>query len=143
VSSINLNTSNVYSTALQQKTQGMNNLFSALKAGDLAKAQEAYASSGLPPMGAHNTSPLGRLYTALRNEDLKSAQQAALDMQGHKATKDTSTSTTTNSNTKATSTDTNPKAKIKATALELVKQSKAQNNLSALLGLGNNVNTWG
>ena len=93
-------------------------------------------------MGAHNNSPLGRLYTALRNEDLKSAQQAALDMQGRKATKDTN-ATTSNSNAKATSADTDPKAKIKATALELVKQSKAQNNLSALLGLGNNVNTWG
>ena len=67
----------------------MNNLFSALKAGDLAKAQKAYASSGLPPMGANNTSPLGRLYTALRNEDLKSAQQAALDMQGRKSNKNT------------------------------------------------------
>lgn len=119
----------------------MNNLFSALKAGDLAKAQKAYASSGLPPMGANNTSPLGRLYTALRNEDLKSAQQAALDMQGRKSNKNTSA--TVNSNSKATSSDTDPKAKIKATALELVKQSKVQNNLSALLGLGNNVNTWG
>jgi hypothetical protein len=140
VSSVNFSTSNVYSTALQQKTQGMNSLFSALKAGDLSKAQEAYAASGLPAMAANNTSPLGRLYTALRNEDLKSAQQAALDMQGHKASKDTSA---TNSNAKATSTDIDPKAKLKATALELVKQSRAQNNLSALLGLGNNVNTWG
>ena len=142
MSSINLNTSSVYSSALQQKNQSMSNLFSALKTGDMTKAQEAYASSGLPPIGANNTSPLGRLYNALRNEDLKSAQQAALDMQGSKATKDTN-ATTTNSNAKATSADTDPKAKIKATALELVKQSRAQNNLSTLLGLGNNVNTWG
>lgn len=142
MSSINVNTSSVYSSALQQKNQSMSNLFSALKTGDMTKAQEAYASSGLPPMGANNTSPLGRLYNALRNEDLKSAQQAALDMQGRKATKDTN-ATTTNSNAKATSADTDPKAKIKATALELVKQSRAQNNLSTLLGLGNNINTWG
>ena len=32
-------------------------------------------------MGANNTSPLGRLYQALRKEDLAGAQQAALDMQ--------------------------------------------------------------
>ena len=142
MSSVNLNTSSVYSSALQQKTQGMNNLFSALKSGDMAKAQEAYASSGLPVMGSNNTSPLGRLYNALRSEDLKSAQQAALDMQGHKAGKDTST-TSTNSNSKTSAPSTDPKAQIKAAALELVKQSKAQNGLSTLLGLGNNINTWG
>lgn len=93
-------------------------------------------------MGTNNTSPLGRLYSALRNEDLKSAQQAALDMQGRKAGKDTNASSSS-STSKSTAIDTDPKAKIKATALELVKQSKAQNNLSALLGLGNNINTWG
>ena len=142
MSAINLSTASVYSSALQQKSQNMNNMFSALKAGDLAKAQEAYASSGLPPMAANNTSPLGRLYNALRHDDLKSAQQAALDMQGHKAGKDTS-STSTSGGTKNTSTTTDPKAQIKATALELVKQSKAQSNASALIGLGNNVNLWG
>ena len=140
LSSVNLNTSSVYATALQQKTQSMNTLFSALKAGDLPKAQEAYAASGLPPMGANNTSPLGRLYNALSHEDLKSAQQAALDMQGRKASKSTNAGST---NTTSPTIETDPKAKIKATALELVKQSRAQNNLSALLGLGNHVNTWG
>jgi hypothetical protein len=136
----NLNMNSAYSTALQQQTQGMNNLFSALKSGDIAKAQEAYAASGLPAMNASNTSPLGRLYNGLRNGDLKSAQQAALAMQGHKAGKDTST-TTSNSNSLLNNAD--PKAQLKAAAIELAKQSKAQNGLSTLLGLGNNINTWG
>lgn len=142
MSAINLSTASVYSSALQQKSQNVNNMFSALKAGDLAKAQEAYASSGLPPMATNNTSPLGRLYNALCHDDLKSAQQAALDMQWSKAGKDTG-STNTSGGTKNTSPTTDPKAQIKATALELVKQSKAQSSASALLGLGNNVNLWG
>ncbi len=136
MSSINVHATSAYASALQQKTQGMNNLFSALKAGDMTKAQEAYAASGLPVMGANNTSPLGRLYNALRNEDLRSAQQASLDMQGRKTSKDTSASKTPTSIT-------DPQAQIRATALELVKQSKSQNGLSTLLGLGNNINLWG
>ena len=51
MSSINLNTSNVYSSVLQQKSQNVLNLFSALQDGDLKKAQKAYASSGLPVNG--------------------------------------------------------------------------------------------
>ena len=81
MSSINLNTNYVYSSGLQQKAQNVLNLFSALQDGDLKKAQKAYASSGLPVMDAKNTNPLGRLYNSLRNEDLKGAQQAGLDMQ--------------------------------------------------------------
>ena len=64
-----------------QKQQNMNSMFSALKSGDIATAQKCYASSGLPPIGANNTSPLGRLYQALRKEDLAGVQQAALDIQ--------------------------------------------------------------
>ena len=71
-----------YANGLQKKQQNMNNMFAALKSGDMASAQKAYASSGMPPMAANNTSPLGRLYQALRNEDLSGAQKAALDMQG-------------------------------------------------------------
>jgi hypothetical protein len=55
MSSINLNTSNVYSSGLQQKSQNVLNVFSALQDGDLKKAQKAYASSGLPVMDAKET----------------------------------------------------------------------------------------
>ena len=71
-----------YASGLQQKQQNMNNMFAALKSGDLVTAQKAYASSGMPPMATNNNSPLGRLYQALRHEDLAGAQKAALDMQG-------------------------------------------------------------
>ena len=138
ISSIGQNT---YTSGLQQKQQNMNNMFAALNSGDLATAQKAYASSGMPAMAANNTSPLGRLYNALRNEDLKSAQQAALDMQGHSKSKGTVINTPNSSSKPASSTD--PKADLKAAALELVKQSKSQTNLSSLLGLGNNINMWG
>jgi len=77
----NISNLSSYSSNLLQKQQNMNSMFSALKSGDIASAQKCYASSGLPPMGANNTSPLGRLYQALRKEDLAGAQQAALDMQ--------------------------------------------------------------
>jgi len=84
MSAINLTSTHVYSTALQQKSRGIQDIFSALDAGDLKSAQTAYAASGLPAMIAKNSSPLGRLFNALRNEDLKNAQQASLDMQGSK-----------------------------------------------------------
>jgi hypothetical protein len=47
--------------AMQEKQQNWNNIFSALKTGDLASAQKAYPSSGLPPMAKGNTTALGRL----------------------------------------------------------------------------------
>jgi hypothetical protein len=87
-----------YASGLQQKQQNMNNMFAALKSGDMASAQKAYASSGMPPMAANNTSPLGRLYQALRHEDLAGAQKAALDMQGkHGKTASSSANSTQNS----------------------------------------------
>lgn len=132
---------NTYASGLQQKQQNMNNMFAALKSGDMAAAQKAYASSGMPSMAANNTSPLGRLYNALKNEDLKSAQQAALDMQGRSNSKSTTTSSTNNTSKPISTPD--PKAELKAAALELAKQSKAQTNLSSLLGLGNHINMWG
>ena len=131
---------NTYTSGLQQKQQNMNNMFAALKSGDMTTAQKAYASSGMPAMAANNTSPLGRLYNALRNEDLESAQQAALDIQGHSKSKGTVTTTPNSSSKIASSTD--PKSELKAAALELVKQSKSQTNLSSFFGLGNNVNMW-
>jgi len=100
-----------YTSGLQQKQQNMNNMFAALKSGDLATAQKAYAASGMPAMAANNTSPLGRLYTALRNDDLKSAQQAALDMQGHSKSKGASTNTSNSASKPTASTD--PKAELK------------------------------
>jgi hypothetical protein len=137
MSSINLNTSNVYSSGLQQKSQSVLNLFSALQDGDLKKAQKAYASSGLPVMDAKNTNPLGRLYNSLRNEDLKGAQQAGLDMQGKNKNKKISNPTPQTTNIS------DPKAMIKAAALEIVKNGASNSSLSMLLGKGKNIDTWG
>jgi hypothetical protein len=137
MSSINLNTSNVYSSGLQQKSQNVLNLFFALRDGDLKKAQEAYSSSGLPIMDAKNTNPLGRLYNSLRNEDLKGAQQAGLDMQGKNKNKKVSDPTPQTTNISDT------KSKIRAAALEIVKNGASKSSLSTLLGKGKNIDTWG
>ena len=137
MSSINLNTSNVYSSGLQQKSQNVLDVFSALQDGDLKKAQKAYASSGLPVMDAKNTNPLGRLYNTLRNEDLKGAQQAGLDMQGKNKNKKISNPTPQTTNIS------DPKATIKAAALEIVKNGASNSRLSTLLGLGKNIDTLG
>jgi hypothetical protein len=127
-----------YANGLQQKQQNMNNMFAALKSGDMTVAQKAYASSGMPPMAANNTSPLGRLYQALRHEDLAGAQKAALDMQGKNGK---STSTTANSNTSSVSTPTTPAQKAAALAQASLKAQ--QSSVLAMLGQGTNVNTWG
>jgi len=128
-----------YANGLQKKQQNMNNMFAALKSGDMASAQKAYASSGMPPMAANNTSPLGRLYQALRNEDLSGAQKAALDMQG-KSGKNTATPTSgpvTASKSKATP------AQQTAAALAQASIKAQQSSVLAMLGRGTNVNTWG
>jgi hypothetical protein len=127
-----------YASGLQQKQQNMNNLFAALKSGDMASAQKAYAASGMPPMAVNNTSPMGRLYQALRNEDLAGAQKAALDMQGKhgKATANASPA-----NTKPATTPTTPAQT--AAALAQASQKAQQSSLLAMLGRGTNVNTWG
>jgi hypothetical protein len=127
-----------YANGLQQKQQNMNNMFAALKSGDITAAQKAYASSGMPPMAANNASPLGRLYQALRHEDLAGAQKAALDMQGKNGK---STSTTANSNTSSVSTPTTPAQKAAALAQASLKAQ--QSSVLAMLGQGTNVNTWG
>lgn len=126
-----------YASGLQQKQQNMNNMFAALKSGDMAAAQKAYASSGMPPMAANNTSPLGRLYNALRNEDLAGAQKAALDMQGKKSKSATNSSASNVISTPATS------AKKAEAALAQANLKSQQTNLLAILGRGTNVNTWG
>ena len=125
-----------YASGLQQKQQNMNNMFAALKSGDMAAAQKAYASSGMPPMVATNTSPLGRLYQALRHEDLAGAQKAALDMQGKNGK---SSSTAANP---IVSTPTTPAQKA-AAALAQASLKAQQSSVLAMLGQGTNVNTWG
>ncbi len=132
------NISNVssYSSNLLQKQQNMNNMFSALKSGDIASAQKCYASSGLPPMGANNSSPLGRLYQALRKEDLAGAQQAALDMQSKvsaKLTPQTATGDTTAPNTNNVS-----PAQKAASMLANAKITAQQSSVFAMLGVGGN-----
>jgi hypothetical protein len=127
-----------YATGLQQKQQNMNNLFSALKAGDMASAQKAYAASGLPVMAKNNTSPLGRLYQALRSEDLAEAQKAALDMQPKNNGKGTSTATAPSSSTASAKTTAAQKA---AAALASANITAQQSSVFALMGIGSNVNT--
>ena len=127
-----------YASGLQQKQQNMNNMFSALKSSDMVSAQKAYAASGLPPQATNNTSPLGRLYQALRHEDLAGAQKAALDMQG-KSGKSASTPvnpTPSNSNAQTP-------AQKTAAALAQASIKAQQSSILAMLGQGTNVNTWG
>ena len=127
-----------YASGLQQKQQNMNNMFSALKSGDLASAQKAYAASGLPPQNANNTSPLGRLYQALRHEDLAGAQKAAIDMQGKNGK---TASVPVNSSTSSSSVQTS--AQKTAAALVQASIKAQQSSVLAMLGQGTNVNTWG
>ena len=128
-----------YASGLQQKQQNMNNMFAALKSGDLSAAQKAYASSGMPPMAANNNSPLGRLYQALRHEDLAGAQKAALDMQGKNGK---SVNTAANSTAISASTPTTPAQKA-AAALAQANLKAQQSSVLAMLGQGTHVNTWG
>lgn len=130
---------NTYANGLQQKQQNMNNLFAALKSGDMASAQKAYAASGMPPMAANNTSPMGRLYQALRNEDLAGAQKAALEMQGKNGK---STNASANSTASNASTTTTPAQKA-AAALAQATLKAQQSSVLAMLGRGTHVNTWG
>ena len=128
-----------YASGLQQKQQNMNNMFAALKSGDLSAAQKAYASSGMPPMAANNNSPLGRLYQALHHEDLAGAQKAALDMQGKNGK---SVNTAANSTAISASTPTTPAQKA-AAALAQANLKAQQSSVLAMLGQGTHVNTWG
>ena len=128
-----------YASGLQQKQQNMNNMFAALKSGDMAAAQKAYASSGMPPMATNNTSPLGRLYQALRHEDLAGAQKAALDMQGKNGK---SASAAASPNPSNAITPTTPAQKT-AAALAQASLKAQQSSVLAMLGQGIHVNTWG
>jgi hypothetical protein len=127
-----------YATGLQQKQQNMNNLFCALKAGDMASAQKAYAVSELPVMAKNNTSPLGRMYQALRSQDLAGAQKAALEMQPKNYGKGTSTASTPSVSNASTKTTAAQKA---AAALASANITAQQSSVFALMGIGSNVNT--
>jgi hypothetical protein len=61
----------------QQRQQGVKDLMSALKSGDLSAAQQAF--SGLNGAGARTSgnSPLAQIGQALQSGDLAGAQQAA------------------------------------------------------------------
>ena len=76
----NIGYMSAFSSNLMQKQQSLNKMVSAIKSGNLNTAQNCYISAGLPPMAPSNTSPLGRLYNALLNDDLAGAQKAAIDM---------------------------------------------------------------
>jgi hypothetical protein len=135
----NITSQSTYALGLQQKQQTMNNLFSALKAGDLASAQKAYAASGLPAMAKNNASPLGRLYNALRSEDLVAAQKAALEMQPKNNGQGASAATPTNAGLVSTKNTT--AAQKAAAALSNANFTAQQSSVFALMGIGNNVNT--
>jgi len=65
----------------QQRQQNFKDLFSSLKAGDLAGAQKAMAA--LSPNGQTGNGPMAAIYKALQNGDLQGAQQAAQGMHHH------------------------------------------------------------
>jgi hypothetical protein len=98
----------------QQRQQGMKSLFSSLKAGDLAAAQQAFA--GLQGNASTGNSALTKIGDALQAGDLAGAQQAAQAMHAargghhhaHAATQaaDNSAPATNAANTKASSSDT-------------------------------------
>jgi hypothetical protein len=132
----NISTQGTYAANFQLKQQNWNKLFSALKAGDLATAQNAYAALGLPPIAKSNASPMGRMYQALHSEDLAAAQKAALDMQPKNSNK-------AMSSTAPASTSSTPPSVQSNAAAALVSASKTaqQSSLLKFMGLGNHVNT--
>lgn len=69
----------------QSKQQGLKDLFSALKAGDLPSAQKAMASVGGNGNAASAKGPLAQIASALQSGDLAGAQKAAEAMQSSHA----------------------------------------------------------
>ena len=132
----NISTQGSYAANFQLKQQNWNKLFSALKAGDLATAQNAYAALGLPPIAKSNTSPMGRMYQALHSEDLVAAQKAALDMQPHNSSKAMAPTAPTIKSSTPSSVQSNA-----AAALVSASQTAQQSSLLKFMGLGNHVNT--
>lgn len=72
-------TQGVGASSWQQRQQGIKNLMSALQAGDMGSAQQAFGS--LPGASniasSDNNSPLAQIGKALKDGDLAAAQRAA------------------------------------------------------------------
>ena len=139
----NIGTQGVYSTGLQQTQQGLKNLFAALKSGDMPAAQKAYKQANLPVLSQKNTTPLGRLYQALRNEDLAGAQKAGAEMQPKASQSSATVKLATSPVVASSSTTTTTAAALKAAALELSNAYNANSRTSLLEGLGTHWNRWG
>lgn len=139
----NVGTQGVYSTGLQQTQQGLKNLFAALKSGDMPAAQKAYKQANLPVLSQKNTTPLGRLYQALRNEDLAGAQKAGAEMQPKASQSSATVKLATSPVVASSSTTTTTAAALKAAALELSNAYNANSRTSLLEGLGTQWNRWG
>ena len=139
----NIGTQGVYSTGLQQTQQGLRNLFAALKSGDMPAAQKAYKQANLPVLSQKNTTPLGRLYQALRNEDLAGAQKAGAEMQPKASQSSATVKLATSPVVASSSTTTTTAAALKAAALELSNAYNANSRTSVLEGLGTQWNRWG
>lgn len=133
----------MYSTGLQQTQQGLKNLFAALKSGDMPAAQKAYKQANLPVLSQKNTTPLGRLYQALRNEDLAGAQKAGAAMQPKASQSSATVKLATSPVVASSSTTTTTAAALKAAALELSNAYNANSRTSLLEGLGTQWNRWG
>ena len=133
----------MYSTGLQQTQQGLKNLFAALKSGDMPAAQKAYKQANLPVLSQKNTTPLGRLYQALRNEDLAGAQKAGAEMQPKASQSSATVKLATSPVVASSSTTTTTAAALKAAALELSNAYNANSRTSLLEGLGTQWNRWG
>ncbi len=133
----------MYSTGLQQTQQGLRNLFAALKSGDMPAAQKAYKQANLPVLSQKNTTPLGRLYQAWRNEDLAGAQKAGAAMQPKASQSSATVKLATSPVVASSSTTTTTAAALKAAALELSNAYNANSRTSLLEGLGTQWNRWG
>ena len=133
----------MYSTGLQQTQQGLRNLFAALNSGDMPAAQKAYKQANLPVLSQKNTTPLGRLYQALRNEDLAGAQKAGAAMQPKASQSSATVKLATSPVVASSSTTTTTAAALKAAALELSNAYNANSRTSLLEGLGTQWNRWG
>ena len=133
----------MYSTGLQQTQQGLRNLFAALKSGDMPAAQKAYKQANLPVLSQKNTTPLGRLYQALRNEDLAGAQKAGAEMQPKASQSSATVKLATSPVVASSSTTTTTAAALKAAALELSNAYNTNSRTSLLEGLGTQWNRWG
>jgi hypothetical protein len=70
----------------QQRQQGMKDLMSTLASGDLAGAQKVYASFAGNKGQIDSNSPLGKIGSALQNNDLAGAEKIAQAIQASRNT---------------------------------------------------------